>query len=150
MPLDESTRNVPPGWKPGLDWYPYRLYVEKVRVWHRTAEFNEEELGPILTQRLEGGALRVALTLRVPLPPQEGGGFVTGDAALVRPTVAAIIDPQTGAVIQEAILSGAHQLLRRLQERYGLDAQDRVVVCLDALFDFRRGRLPLQEYLNEF
>ena len=148
LPLDESTRAVPPGWRPGLDWYPYRLYLEKFKLWHRVADYDETELGPIAAQRLKGGALRVALTLRVPIPQAQGGGFVTGDAALVRPTVPALVID--GVEVEPMFPSGIASLLRKLEERYGLDAQDRIAVCLDGFFDFKRGRLPLQEYLNEF
>ena len=68
LPLDEYTRATPPGWRPGLDWYPLRLYLDKLKMWYRIQEYNEPELGPIVVGRLKGGALRLALALRVPTP----------------------------------------------------------------------------------
>ena len=63
LPLDEYTRATPPGWRPGLDWYPLRLYLDKLKIWYRIQEYEEAEIGPIIAGRLKGGALRLALTL---------------------------------------------------------------------------------------
>ena len=41
-------------------------------------------------------------------------------------------------------------MLRQLQERYGLDDQQKITSILDNFFDLRRGSMPLREYLNEF
>ena len=36
-------------------------------MWYRIQEYDEPELGPIVVGRLKGGALRLALALRVPI-----------------------------------------------------------------------------------
>ena len=84
LAIDESTANVPPGWQPGLDWYPFRLYVEKIKIWYQTTEWADDKLGPVIAQRLKDGALRVALTLKLQMPIAEGGNIVTGGAAWFR------------------------------------------------------------------
>ena len=144
LAIGESTANAPPGWQPGLDWYPFRLYVEKIKIWYQTTEWADDKLGPVIAQRLKDGALRVALTLKLPLPIADGGGIVVGGAALARPAVAQQVDGH-GNVLQPAIRSGAAELMHKLEQRYGLDQQDRVVSSLDGFFDFRRGRLSLQD-----
>ena len=154
LPLDEYTRATPPGWRPGLDWYPLRLYLDKLKIWYRIQEYEEAEIGPIIAGRLKGGALKLALTLRVPTPLAQAdninNGWFVGDEALIRPAVQEERDPGTGNLIQPALPSGVQTLLRLLENRYGLDHQDKVTSSLDAFFDFRRERLSLQEYLNEF
>ena len=102
-----------------------------------------------MAQRLKEGALRVALSLKLPLPANEGGGTVVGCSALARPAVPAQFD-QMANVLQPAIRSGAAELIHRIEQRYGLDQQDRVVSSLDGFFDFRRGPISRQEDLNEF
>ena len=133
LAIDESTTHIPPGWQPGLDWYPFRLYVEKIKIWYQTTEWADDKLGPVMAQRLKEGALRVALTLKLPLPANEGGGTVIGDVALARPAVPAQLD-QIGNVIQPAIRSGAAELIHKLEQCYGLDQHDSVV---SSFFFFR-------------
>ena len=46
--------------------------------------------------------------------------------------------------------AGVRVLLDRLQERYGLDDQQKLTSTSDNFFEFRCGNVPLREYLNEF
>ena len=48
LAFDESTSTVSPGWQPGLDWYPFRLYVEKIKIWYQTTELADDKLGPVI------------------------------------------------------------------------------------------------------
>ena len=73
-----------------------------------------------------------------------------GDAALVRLVTAAVTDPATGAELAPAIPRGTQALIRSLISSYGLDEQDRITAALDGFFEFRRGKLSLQEYCSKF
>eukprot|EP00974_Lingulodinium_polyedra_P042743 4103617-Lingulodinium_polyedra.AAC.1 len=51
----------------------------------------------------------------MPLPAAEGGGFVTGDAALARPDIQDVVGPAAGAVLEAVIPSGVKWLFRKLE-----------------------------------
>ena len=63
IPLDEWTKGCPPGWQPGLDWYPLKLYLDKLKLWWRVTPEPEEAIGPIVAGRLKKGAQTLALKL---------------------------------------------------------------------------------------
>ena len=84
IPLQEFRRDIPPGWTPGDSAYPLRLYFDKLKLWYRICNLDDEIIGPLIAGRLYGRAAKIALNLRVPRPD---GGFDTGDAALARLSV---------------------------------------------------------------
>jgi len=145
IPLDEYTRTCPPGWQPGLDTYPFRLYQEKMKMWWLVQEYEDHVIGNIIAGRLKKGALRVAMLLR--LTTLDGRVFI-GSEALAQPAVPANNDPNVGAV-HIGQLSGPQKLMAELAKRYGLDEQDKSTVAIDQVLEFRRGRMSLQEYILE-
>ena len=50
--LQEFSKFVPPGWKPGLDDYPFRKFLERLHLWWRITPLSEEEAGPMIASRL--------------------------------------------------------------------------------------------------
>ena len=146
--MDEFTKACPPGWAPGLEWYPLKLYFEKLKLWWRITDLPEEQVGPVIAGRLRKGAQTLALKLRMPKAHGQPG-FDIGDEALVRVRIPAGMDPITGAATAEEP-GGTQTLMAQLQERYGMDTQDTTTATLETFFDLRRSNLPLQEYLNEF
>ena len=61
--LKQYTKDVPPGWRPRS--YPIREYRDYLGIWAKLTRLDENQLGPAIMSRLEGGALRLALSLRV-------------------------------------------------------------------------------------
>ena len=84
MSLDEFTKQVPPGWRPGLQRYSFRRYIQKLTLWWRFADVQEHSAGLLIAARLQGLAFEIAVALRI-----ECDGVVhTGDAALALPAIA--------------------------------------------------------------
>ena len=121
LPLQEYRRDIPPGWSPGDSSYSLRSYMEKLRIWYRIYNGDDESVGPLVAGRLYGQASRIAMNLRVPRPH---GGYDSGDAALVRLAVDEVTDPHTGAVIQQHIPSGVQTLMNQLRATFGQQDQD--------------------------
>lgn len=152
IPLDEFSKSVPPGWRPGVDSYPLKLYLEKVKLWYKITDATDEQIGPLLAGRLKGNAEKMALKLQLPKAgrPLADNGFDVGDAAVVRMAIDEVRDPLSGAITQELVPSGVSALLRILLSRYGLNDQDKTTTALDHFFDLRRGRFSLLDYISEF
>eukprot|EP00435_Cladocopium_sp_Y103_P046840 s4382_g13.t1 len=53
---------------PGDASYPSRLYFDKLRLWYRACNLDDEVIGPLVAGHLYGRAVKVALSLRVPRP----------------------------------------------------------------------------------
>ena len=100
IPLQEYRRDIPPGWIPGDASYPLRTYFDKLKLWYRIANVEDEAIGPLVAGRLYGRASTIAMSLRVPRPD---GTFDVGDAALVRLAVDEVRDPATNVIIQNHI-----------------------------------------------
>ena len=115
LPLQEYRRDIPPGWSPGDPSYSLKSYMDKLRIWYRIYNGDDESVGPMVAGRLYGQASRIAMSLRVPRPH---GGYDTGDAALVRLAVDEVTDPLTGAVIQQHIPSGVQTLMNQLRATF--------------------------------
>ena len=149
LPLQEFRRDVPPGWQAGDPAYPLRLYLEKLQLWYRTTNLDDEIVGPMVAGRLHGRAAKVAMMLRVPRPD---GGYDVGPEALARLSVDEVLDPNTGAVIQQPIASGVQYLLMALRSAFGQQDQDLATTALDRFFSLTRAgqKLSLAEYAVEF
>ena len=89
----------------------------------------------------------IAMTLRVPRPD---GLVDVGDAALVRLAVDEVLDPQTGAVLQQHIPSGVQHLITALRQAFGVQDHDLATQSLERFFGLTRGRMSLAEYNVEF
>ena len=148
IPLSEYRREVPPGWGPGIADYPLRSYFEKLRLWYRVFEGADEIVGPLVAGRLVGRAQKIAINLRLPRPH---GGYDVGDQALVRLSVDEVRDPNDPTVvIQQHIPSGVQALCNALRDAFGQSDQDMVSRSLESFFEFKRGKLSLQEYAVEW
>ena len=147
IPLQEYRRDIPPGWIPGDASYPLRTYFDKLKLWYRIANVEDEAIGPLVAGRLYGRASTIAMSLRVPRPD---GTFDVGDAALVRLAVDEVRDPATNVIIQNHIPSGVQFLANALRTAFGQQDQDLATQALDKFFGLARGKLSLSEYSVEF
>ena len=147
IPLQEFRRDIPPGWTPGDSAYPLRLYFDKLKLWYRICNLDDEIIGPLIAGRLYGRAAKIALNLRVPRPD---GGFDTGDAALARLSVDEVRDPQRGNLIQSHIPSGVQYLTSALKAAFGQQDQDLATQALEKFFNISRNKMTLAEYSVEF
>ena len=64
--LRQYTKDVPPGWRPRA--YPIKEYKEYLAIWGRLTKLDQEQIGPAIMSRLEGGALRTAIGLTIQRP----------------------------------------------------------------------------------
>jgi len=65
IPLEEYTKQCPPGWAPHTPGYPFKTYLDKVHLWQMMTDVELAKQGPTLIGRLKGAAYRVALKLVV-------------------------------------------------------------------------------------
>ena len=137
LPLQEYRRDIPPGWPPGEPSYSLKSYMDKLRIWYRIYNGDDESVGPMVAGRLYGHASRIAMSLRVPRPH---GGYDTGNAALVRLAVDEVTDPLTGAVIQKHIPSGVQTLMNQLPATFGQQDQDLAMQSLEKTFSLTCGK----------
>ncbi|OLQ14518.1 hypothetical protein AK812_SmicGene1358 [Symbiodinium microadriaticum] len=149
VPLEEWRKDIPPGWRPGMEAYPLKLYFAKLKLWYRCAEVPDEMIGPLVAGRLAGAAQRIALELKLVRPD---GQFDVGDAALVRLSVDQVIDPADGTtILQHAIPSGVQALCNALREAFGESDDTQVTKALESFFEYRRPpALGLQEFAAEW
>ena len=125
--------------------YPFRRYMERLRLWYRQTELDVEAIGPAVAARLQGRPFNLAMSLAF---QDRTGRQLRGDEALAFAGAPATLDAQ-GAVVAPAIDSGIQQLLRVLQRWYGAEEQQTTGAAIDGFLDLRRGRLSLLEYLTE-
>ena len=91
LALEESTRNTPPGWKPGMQRYSVRKYLQNLSIWWRTKNEADESIAAVLVlSRLQGGVRKQALRFTV----ERDGMNHVGENAFALPAIAA--DPQRG------------------------------------------------------
>ena len=149
LPLQEFRRDTPPGWAPGDPGYPLRLYLEKLQLWYKTTTAEDEVVGPLIAGRLHGRAAKVAMSLRIPRPD---GQLDIGPDALSRLAVDEVVDPNTGAIIQNHIASGVQYLMHALRQAFGQRDQDLATAALDKFFGLTRQgqKMSLAEYAVEF
>ena len=149
IPLDEWRKDVPPGWKPGVENYPLRIYFAKLKLWYRCCEVPDEVIGPLIAGRLQGRAQRIALELKLVRPD---GSYDIGDAALVRLSVDEVVDPQDGVtIIQHHIPSGVQALCNALRDAFGDTDEAQTTRALELFFEHRRpNNQDLQEFAAEW
>ena len=148
IPLHEFRREVPPGWAPGLPEYPLRTYFERLKLWYRVFDGQDEMVGPLVAGRLQGKAQRLGMQLRLPRPD---GSFDVGSDALVRLSVEEVRDPSDPSIVlQQAIPSGVQALCNALRDAFGLSDQELVSKAIEDFFEFKRGKLSLAEYSIEW
>ncbi|CAE7280604.1 RE2, partial [Symbiodinium microadriaticum] len=149
VPLDEWRKDVPPGWKPGVENYPLKTYFAKLKLWYRCSEVPDEVIGPLIAGRLQGRAQRIALELKLVRPD---GSFDYGDAALVRLSVDEVIDPNDGVtVLQAHIPSGVQALCNALRDAFGDTDEAQTTKALELFFEHKRPHgQELQEFAAEW
>ena len=126
LPLDEFTKSTPPGWRPGLAKYPYRKYLQKLKLWWRQTDLSESQCGPAIAGRLQGGPFQIANRLRqtrVDLITLVSRDFL-GDELLAQPSNEEVKDPSTGTVLVPAQAAGASILVERLTADFGVHDDD--------------------------
>ena len=149
VPLDEWRKDTPPGWKPGIENYPLKVYFAKLKLWYRCSEVPDEVIGPLVAGRLQGRAQRIALELKLIRPD---GGYDVGDAALVRLSVDEVIDPADGiTVLQAHIPSGVQALCNALRDAFGDTDEAQTTRALEQFFEHKRPHgQELQEFAAEW
>ena len=116
LPLDEFTERTPPGWKPGLEHYPLKLFMEKLKLWYAVVDRTDEsKLGPLVAGRLKGGALSIALKVQV----MDANGVMQSGAVALQDTGSTVATFFADGTPRAPYDGGFKVLLRQLQERYG-------------------------------
>ena len=139
LPLEEFTRAIPPGWRPGLRRYPYQQYKENLKLWWRSRNVVENDIAAVLVAaRLQGLPRKRAMEFRVERLGLNGEMQVhVGDDALVLPAWRddrQIPDDERLPPQDTGLL----QFLRALGEEYDKDEFDVAGNSLDEFFDHRR------------
>ena len=123
IPLDEYTRQCPPGWRPYVRSYSLITYEEKLRLWMRMTDIPGDCQGSVVVGRLKGSAYRIAMKIRL---RRQDGSMLYQDEAVNAPAQAE--DPGQGL---EATPSGLQQILADLRTAFGDDSQDLQAFHLD-------------------
>ena len=146
--LDSFTKNVPPGWKPGVRSYPLKRYTQLLQLWSRQTETSEEAFGPTIAGRLRGTAFQFAMRLsRTRLDLNTGTRrLMVGPELLSQVSHATWTDPQGEVHPEEA--NGGRVLIDALTTEYGVHDQDQAVACLDSYFKLHRGNGTLDSYIT--
>ena len=63
LPLDTFTRSTPPGWMPNVVRYPFRRYIQLMKLWWLQTDCAEDRMGPAIAGRLKGAAFQFAMSL---------------------------------------------------------------------------------------
>ena len=120
LQLDQYNKGTPPGWRPGLFHYPYRRYIERLRLWYRITDLDVAQVGPSVAGRLQGRPFNLAMSLSI---TDRGGEVLTGDSALAFPGRDPLVDTGTGLIREPALENGLQVLLKVLHHKYGMDDQ---------------------------
>ena len=139
MPLQQYSREVPPGWKPYS--YPIVRYRQLLEVWIRLTKLDPEQIGPAILSRLGGAAWTLGHSLTIVRQEVHNGALVErtykGVEAVCLPAVDATMHPTTGAQLTPSYASGAKSLIDQLFAVHYLDNQDRAWIALDQFFSYR-------------
>ena len=93
-----------------------------------------DQIGPAIASRLEGGALKVALSLKI----DRQGTTYKGVDALCLEEQTAQYDPHSGQQVTPHYAAGCRVLLDKLLDLYYLDDQDKAWIAMDKFFLFNR------------
>jgi len=120
--LQAAGGKIPPAWSPEDDRrYPLRFYCADVRLWARAADVAPEKMGPCAALRLGGSARAIVREL-------------DGDVLAMGMQVQ---DPVGGGVVN---ISGLESLLRALNRRYGVLAEELEINALSEYFSYHRSQ----------
>ena len=79
--------------------YPFRRYMERLRLWYRQTELDVDAIGPAVAARLQGRPFNLAMSLSF---QSRDGRQLRGDEALAFPDAAAVLDG-SGVVVAPAL-----------------------------------------------
>lgn len=153
IPLDEYTKSVPPGWREDVDNYPFRTYLEKLRLWNRITDVNDNDKGATIVGRLKSDAYKTAMATKIQRvqnleDPGRPGVFnlrvatLTGDDAICSPASDAVLG-EGGVLLLPAQVSGVRAMLETLRGEYVLHEHDEATVKLEDVFEFSQGKQTL-------
>ena len=108
LQLDQYNKGTPPGWRPGLSHYPYRRFMERLKLWYRIPDVDVSQVGPAVAGRLQGRPFNLAMSLSI---TDRDGQVFSGDSALAFPGREPTVDPGTGRVTEPAIDNGLQALI---------------------------------------
>ena len=136
MSLEEFTKQIPPGWRPGLRNYTYKQCMEKLRLWMSFCDVRQDKAGPLVAARLGGQAFKKAMTLRVKRQEEVGGDQVVyvGASAIELPHFPGIDDGHGNWLVQPD-RNGFRHLVAHLDYLYQQHQQDGLIESLDKFFD---------------
>ncbi len=93
LPLEEFSRQVPPGWKPGILKYPFKRYTQQLKLWWRTKSVDDDTVAALLAiSRLAGGPRKKAHRFKI---TRDGQNFVGDDAIALSAAVDAVTGVRT-------------------------------------------------------
>ena len=116
LPMHHYTKGCPPGWRPGVQGYPLKRYLDLLKIWYRLTDFNDSQVGPAAAGRFEGRALTLANELKI---QKQDGSTLVGDAAVS-------FEGEPASAQNAASLSGLQSMIKVLVDSYGTTDQDQV------------------------
>ena len=144
--LDEYTQFVPPGWKPGIKGYSFKNYQEKIDIWMRIKNTDDNsKAAALIISRLQGEPYQTALTFKV----QRGENTYVSTAAICLKEQEAVAASHGTAAVP-AYPSGLSLFMAKLQEDYRLHDHDEQMLAMDAFFDLKQRQLDLNRYITEY
>ena len=153
LPLNQYSKDIPPGWDPRDPNFPLRSYISRLKLWSRTTALRPEQMGPAVAGRLQGRPFDLALQMQIDLAPRpdlwgayNGRQRLTGDEALAFP--GAEEDAERGL---PAMQSGLATFVQQLEALYGAQDQRINTAAIDAFENlYRHNNMSLLEYVNEY
>lgn len=153
LPLNQYSKDIPPGWDPRDPNFPLRAYISRLKLWSRTTSLRPEQMGPAVAGRLQGRPFDLALQMQIDLATRpdlwghyNGRQRLTGDEALAFP--GAEEDAQNAL---PRIASGLATFVQQLEALYGAQDQRINTAAIDAFENlYRHNSMTLLEYVNEF
>ena len=136
MPLDTFTRGTPPGWMANIVRYPFRRYMQLLRLWHLQTDLLEERIGPAICGRLKGTAFQFAMNMRANRLNVNTGEVVEMQAPelFTVPAHDEFYHPTTGALLP-AEPSGSQVLARALSAEFAGSTEDLQWSVMETFFD---------------
>jgi hypothetical protein len=127
------TGKVPPSWDPAQSReYPYRIWVQDLKLWSGASDLAQEKQGPAVALRLHGAARQVAREMDYD--------------RLVNGTWGA---DQHGQAIQ--LRTGLEDLVQMLSTRFAPLPQESQIFAISELFSFRKsGGENIDEAISRF
>ena len=95
LDLEEMTRFIPPGWKPGLKGYSFKKYSQRLKLWWDTKNITgclpeqvDSVAAGLVLGRLKGSAYKKGIEYRI----NRDGTLHEGSEAIMLPEIPAYTD----------------------------------------------------------